>query len=180
MSAPTVIDEVKDLYRIIRLKELRRTEGVSFDVLNLEDIIRIDAVDRVIHAGGAFSPGSVGDVERPWYMHPHQDDNLIVLHGVRYVEINTPAHGRIEQFTVTPDKVLHGGEVVFDGGAMLVWPRGVFHRIISDKDLGSASINLATHYEGFDIDTNFSIYDLNTDTGDYKVIRKGSLDQYTD
>ena len=173
----TVIDEVRDLYRIIRLRPMRRTKGVCFDVVDLEQVVRIDAVDRVIHAGGAFSPGSVGGVERPWYMHPHQADNLLVLHGVRYVEIYTPAHGRIEQFTVTPDKVMHGAEVVCDGGAMLVWPCRVFHRIISDKELGSASVNLATHFPGFDIDTNFSIYDVDTGTGEYRMIRKGSLDQ---
>ena len=177
MTTTAVIDEVKDLYRIIRLEPLRRTEGVSFDAVDLEEVVSIDAIDRVIHAGGAFSPGSVGDVERPWYMHPHQADNLLVLHGVRYVEIYTPAHGRIEQFTVMPDKVIHGGEVVYEGGAIVVWPCNVFHRIISDKELGSASVNLATHSEGFDIDTNFSVYDLNTDTGESQVIRKGSLDQ---
>jgi hypothetical protein len=53
----------------------------------------------------------------------------------------------------------------------------VFHLITSDPIEGSASVNLATHYEGFDIETNFSIYDLDVDTGEYKVIRKGSLDQ---
>lgn len=172
-----MIDEIKDLYSIVKLKQLRRTEGVSFDAVDLKQVVRIDAIDRVIHAGGAFSPGSVGGVERPWYMHPHQADNLLVLHGVRYVEIYTPKHGGIEQFTVTPDKIIHGGEVVYEGGAILGWPCNVFHRVISDEELGSASVNLATHFAGFDINTNFSVYDVNTDTGEYHVIRKGSLDQ---
>ena len=43
---------------------------------------------------------------------------------------------------------------------MLVWPRGVFHRVRSDAELGSASVNLATRYEGIDMKTNFSIYDI--------------------
>jgi hypothetical protein len=177
MKKHVILEEVADLYRIVALRPLRRTAGVRFDMVQLEALLRIDALDRVIHEHGAVSPGPVGSIERPWYMHTAQDDNLLVLHGTRYVEIYTPAHGRVEQFTVTPDHVMRNGEVLHEGAAMLVWPRGVFHRIVSDAAEGSASINLATHYEGFDIETNFSIYDLDTETGEYHVIRKGSLDQ---
>jgi hypothetical protein len=59
---------------------------------------------------------------------------------------------------------------------MLSWPTHVFHRVLSGPE-GSAAVNLAYHHEGFDIRNNFSIYDLNTDTGDYSVIRAGHLDQ---
>ncbi|MBN2259899.1 MAG: hypothetical protein JW702_05120 [Clostridiales bacterium] len=172
-----IIAGVKDLYSVIKLKEFRRTPGVDFDVLVKSMVPKIDAIDRVIHKSGAISPGPVGEVERPWYMHTHQDDNLFVLHGKRFVEIYTPKHGKIERFVVAPDYVEHNGEIIFKGGVVLVWPKGVFHRIVSDKE-GSASLNLATHYEGFDIKTNFSIYDLNTETGEYKVIRKGEMDQW--
>jgi hypothetical protein len=109
-------------------------------------------------------------------MHPHQDDNLIVLNGERRVEIYTKKHGRIESFEVTPDRILRNNEPVIDGPAMLVWPRGVFHRIES-LDEGSASINFAVHYEGFDMRTNFSIYDLDLETDRFKVIREGFKDQ---
>ncbi|MBT3194241.1 MAG: hypothetical protein HN341_16980 [Verrucomicrobia bacterium] len=173
----TILEEVEGVYRIIALKSLRRTPGVKFDMVMLSSLLRIDAIDRVIHEGGAVSPGPVGDIERPWYMHTYQDDNLLVLHGTRHVEIYTPKHGQVEAFTVTADHVMRNGKVLHEGAAMLVWPRGVFHRIVSDPVEGSASLNLATHYDGFDIATNFSIYDLNTETGESRVIRKGSLDQ---
>jgi hypothetical protein len=62
---------------------------------------------------------------------------------------------------------------------MLVWPRGVFHRIRSDEKSGSASLNFAVRYEGFDIRTNFNIYDLNPADGEYWMIRAGYLDQPT-
>lgn len=171
-----IVAEVKDLYQVIKLKEFRRTEGVSFDIMDKSMIPKIDAIDRVLHTSGAVSPGAIGDVERPWYMHTFQADNLFVLQGTRYVEIYTPEHGKIEKFIVTPDYVEHNGERIYDGGAVLVWPRYVFHRIVSGET-GSASINLATHYDGFDIKTNFNQYDLNTETGEYKVIREGHLDQ---
>lgn len=172
-----IIDEVPRLYRVIALHNFRRTPGVYFDVMPTELIPRIDAIDRVIHEGGAISPGTVGDVLRPWYMHPAQDDNLIVLHGTRFVEIYTAAHGHIEEFEITPHYVKKNGTMLYKGEAVLVWPRGVFHRIKSSSENGSASINLATHYTGFDIRTNFNIFALDASSGQFHVIREGHLDQ---
>src|SRR5450830_1102978 len=123
-----VIHEIPGLYIVIRFTPLRRTEGVSFDLFPIRAMPRIDAIDRVIHGPGAFSPGSVGEVARPWYMHPHQDDHLIVLHGTRHVEIYTPAHGRVERFLAEPERIEMNGELLYDGPAALIWPRGVFHR----------------------------------------------------
>ena len=172
-----ILEEVKNLYKIVTLKEIRRTENVRFDALDTSIIPHIEGFDRVIHGPGALSPGSVGDVEHPWYMHPHQEDNLMVLHGTRYIDIYTPEHGKVEHFSVTADKVCRGDEVCYTGAAMLVWPRRVFHRILSCPKEGSASVNFAVRYDGFDIRTNFNIYDLNTETGESKVIREGHLDQ---
>ncbi len=171
-----IFEEVSGFYKIIRLKQFRKTEGVSFDILPLEALPRIDGVDRVIHKHQAISPGPVEGVDRPWYMHYDQDDYLMVLSGTRFVDIYNPEYGKMESFTVTADSVYKGDELVFDGPVMLVWPKGVFHRIRSGKE-GSSSLNFAIRYEKFDIKTNFSIYDLNTETGEYKVIRKGYLDQ---
>ena len=174
---PLVAEEVPGLYRIIPLRVLRQTPGVAFHSVPTSLLTAAGSIDRVLHEGGAVSPGPVGDVQRPWYMHTYQDDNLLVLHGKRHVEIYTPAHGKVERFLVTPHAVEKDGKPIFDGAAMLVWPRGVFHRIRSDSVEGSASLNFAVHYEGFNLRTNFSIYDLDTETGTYQVIREGHLDQ---
>ena len=157
-------------------KPFRKTPGVSFDILPKEIVPKVDAVDRVIHTKSAVSPGPVGNVALPWYMHPHQDDNLMVLQGVRHVEIYTRTHGKVESFEVTPDAIQQNGVTVYGGAALLVWPRGVFHRIKSGEQ-GSASVNLATHYQGIDMRTNFNIYDLDIETGEFEVIREGHLDQ---
>jgi hypothetical protein len=172
-----VLEEIKGLYRIITLKEIRRTEKVMFHMLDFSLIPCADGFDRVIHEPGALSPGSVGNVERPWYMHPHQEDNLMVLYGTRYIDIFTPEHGKVENFTVTADKVCRGDKVCYTGAAMLVWPRNVFHRIRSCPEKGSTAVNFAVRFDGFDIRTNFDIYDLDTVTGTYHVLREGHLDQ---
>jgi hypothetical protein len=176
MNMNGIFKEEEGLYKIIPLKLFRKTKGVSFDILPKEIVPKVDAVDRVIHSKSAVSPGPVGDVAEPWYMHPHQDDNLMVLQGVRHVDIYTTAHGKIESFVVTPNEIMQDGRTIYDGAALLVWPRGVFHRVKSLEE-GSASVNLATHYEGIDMRTNFNIYDLDIQTGKFKVIREGHLDQ---
>jgi hypothetical protein len=176
MTTNAIVAKVPGFYKVIALQPFRKTEGVSFDILPKDLIPKIDTIDRVIHRHKAVSPGPIGDVPEPWYMHPHQDDNLLVLQGTRYVDIYIRAHGRIESFVITPEKLEHNGKILYDGPALLVWPRAVFHRIKSGEE-GSASINLATHYEGIDMQTNFSIYDLDPETGIFKVIREGHLDQ---
>ncbi|MBI9104013.1 MAG: hypothetical protein JEY99_16470 [Spirochaetales bacterium] len=168
--------EQSHFYKILPMNAFRKTPGVEFHVMTKESIPRIDGVDRVIHKSAAISPGPVGSVARPWYMHPHQDDNLLVLSGERVVDIYKPSIGKIFTFRVTPDEIWLDDACIYSEPAILVWPRGVFHRIISGSN-GSASLNLATRYEGFDIRTNFSIYTLDTDTGSYSEIRKGDLDQ---
>ena len=172
-----MVDQVEGLYQIVPLEPMRQTKGVRFHSLTGKMLPKIDAIDRVLHESGALSPGSVGKVERPWYMHPHQADNLMVLHGIRYVDLYTHQNGRIEHFIVAPDYIKKENKVVVEGSAMLVWPRGVFHRIVSDETLGSASVNLATHYPGFDMDYEFNIYDVDVQKGAHWIIREGHLDQ---
>ena len=175
-----VIHEVPGLYRVIRFLPLRRTKSVSFDFFPLRAILRIDAIDRVIHGPRAFSPGSVGNVARPWYMHPHQEDHLLVMHGERVVELWSERHPRIVRFHVSAGRILRDGKPTSGGPAMLAWPVRVFHRIQSDPLLGSASLNFAARHPGYDVLTNFNIYDLNPETGESKVIREGYKDQPED
>lgn len=171
-----VIEEVKGLYQVIQFEDFRKTPGVTFNIMPQHIIQRADSLDRVIHSSKAISPGPIGNTVRPWYMHDYQDDNLAVLYGTREVDIYSPAHGKIEHFTVTANDVFRNGELIAKGGAMLVWPKGVFHRIVSGEE-GSASINLAIHYEGWDVRNNFNIYQVNTDTGEYEMVREGFKDQ---
>lgn len=171
-----VVAKMDNLYAVVALKNFRNTPGVMFDLVPRGLIGRISSIDRVIHANEAVSPGPVGDVDRPWYMHPNQDDNLIVMYGKRHVDLYARKHGRIESFVVSPEVIEHDGKVLYQGEAMLVWPRNVFHRIQSGQG-GSASMNFAVHYEGFSIQTNFNIYGLDAETGKFEVVRYGHEDQ---
>lgn len=171
-----VIKEIEGLFKIIKLKEFRKTEGVRFDIVPNEVFENISGIDRVIHQSSAVSPGPIKDVERPWYMHTGQFDNLIVLHGERHVDLYNTEHGKVEHLVVRSDKIYHNDELVTEEPAMLVWPPGVFHRVESKKE-GSASLNFAARTNSFNIDDNFSIYAVDTNKGEYKVIREGFKDQ---
>lgn len=171
------MEKVDNLFEIVHLRRFRKTEGVIFDVFTKELIEPISGIDRVIHQSNAVSPGKIGDVDRPWYMHPHQSDNLLVLHGERHIDLYSREHGKVESFVVTPTEVFQNGKLICDVPGMLIWPPYVFHRVES-KENGSASVNFAYREKGFDIKNNFNIYDLNTETGEYKVIRKGFKDQF--
>ena len=168
------------LYRLIPLRTLRETAGVKFHEIVPSDIPKIHGIDRVIHGPNSISPGPIEDtnppIKRPWYMHTGQDDNLLVLQGTRYVDIFNPKTKETASFIVTPDKVYKNDKLYYNGPAMVVWPAGIFHRIISGAE-GSISLNFAKRTKNFDISNNFNIYDLNKETGEYKLLKDGSDDQ---
>ena len=175
MHADEILASLDGLYRVTALQTYRRTPGVLFDAVPLESIASIQAIDRVLHERGAISPGAVGEVARPWYRHNGQDDNLVVLAGYRDVELFRD--GRLVRFRVTPERIEQDGAVLADRAAMLSWPSNVYHRIVSSPEHGSASINLAVRHPWFDWQTEFNIYDLDTDSGRARVVREGHLDQ---
>lgn len=177
MPSEWIVEEVEGLYSIIRLKVLRKTEGVDFDIVPILQLKSVAAVDRVIHRSGAISPGATAGMARPWYMHPDQEDHLLVMHGARTVELWSAGHPAPVRFRVTAQGVRREGGPATDGPAMLAWPTSVFHRIESDPIAGSASLNFAVRHTGYDVLTNFNIYDLDPVTGIHRVIREGRLDQ---
>lgn len=160
------------------LPPLRSTPNVEFNVVPVLD--GLDSIDRVRHHPGAYSPSVANSDERPWYMHPDQEDNLLVCEGKRVVELYTKEHGLV-RFEVTPDRLLQceSGRsecrIIYQGPHIFGWPQDVFHRVHSPE--GSVSINFARHLPGFDMSTNFNIYELNVETGEYAVLREGHLDQ---
>jgi len=165
---------MSDTYKILPADKLRHTKDVLFHKVPLVD--GVDALTRVEHGAEASSPGAVGEVERPWYMHAHQEDNLIVFRGTRHVDLYSRNERKVLHFDVTPDKIVLDGKVMHEGPAILSWPVNVFHRVKSGED-GSMSLNFAARSEGFDIRTNFNIYDLDIESGEFKMIREGHLDQ---
>jgi hypothetical protein len=175
MNREEVLHQVDGFYKITALRPYRKTAGVIFDAVPVKDLTCVEALDRVVHDLGALSPGTVSGVERPWYLHDAQEDNLVVLAGFR--DIDLYKNGELVRFRLTPQRLEITGKEYFDRPVMLSWSTGVFHRIQSSAEKGSASLNIPVRRAGFDLKTNFNIYDLDLQTGESRVIREGHLDQ---
>ena len=168
-----IVKKVEGLFHIIPLEVLRKTENVDFNIMPL--LPEFNGIDVVTHWPGAHSPWDVWEKTNLWYMHTGQEDNLVTLHGSRNVELYTKKHGKIEKFEISHKQIKWNGEVVFDGPAVLGWPTNVFHR--NSYPEGSVSMNFAVRTSNFNLDTEFNIYDVDTTTGEYEVVRLGKLDQ---
>lgn len=169
--------EKLDFFEVQKLKTFRSTPGVSFDLYPSSEIQNINSIDRVIHKKEASSPCKIGNVLKPWYMHPNQEDHLMVLYGERSVDLFDPKTKQFVNLIVSPDKIFLNGKMLYDNACILVIKRGIFHRVTSGKS-GSSSINFAKHFENFDLNSNFHIYDLNLETCEFTIIREGFKDQY--
>ena len=165
---------IENLCFIIPLKPLRSTPNVNF--FSVEEVVDgLSGIDLVIHEPGGKSPLIANDDTWYWYMHTDQEDKLVVHNGRRHVELYSSKHGQAEAFEVTADAIYHNGTKIHEGAAILGWDPLVFHRVHSPE--GSISTNYAKRLEGFDIDTNFNIYNLDCESGEYTMVRLGSLDQ---
>ena len=163
------------LFHVIPFELLRHTDNVDFHSIPYLD--QINSMDRVIHSPWAISPWKVWEVSEWWYMHPAQEDNLITTSGNRIVELYHPKFSdwKIERFELSDKFIKHNWKIICDWPWILGWPTWIYHRNKSPE--GSASLNLWIRFEGFDIDTEFNIYDINQKTWEIKMIRKGSIDQ---
>ncbi|KJU85090.1 hypothetical protein MBAV_002716, partial [Candidatus Magnetobacterium bavaricum] len=68
------------------------------------------------------------------------------------------------------------GELIYEGPAMLAWSPGVFHRVCSGAE-GSLSLNFAIHHDGFSLEDNFDIYEVDVAGATCRVVRHGYADQ---
>jgi hypothetical protein len=132
------------MFELIPYEKFRDTPSVRFFDITVAES---NARDLVIHAGPAVSPPdeqSTGAWQ--FYLHPHQEDNLLALHGGRTFYLvnfgwNYPYH------IVRLDT----------GGDILRIPPGTFHRSVSDPD-GSVVLNQAVRDQGASVVREFRVY----------------------
>jgi hypothetical protein len=106
-----------------------------------------NARDLVVHSGPAISPpnhSESGDWQ--FYLHPHQEDNLLAASGGRTFYLVNFAW----------DQPFHIVRLAA-GGDILRIPPGTFHRSISDLD-GSVVLNQAVRDQGASLTREFRVY----------------------
>jgi hypothetical protein len=132
------------MFELIPYEKFRDTPSVRFFDITVPTS---NARDLVVHTGPAVSPPDDTDTGAwQFYLHPHQEDNLLALHGGRTFYLvnlgwNYPFHiVRLEC-----------------GGDILRIPPGTFHRSVSDPD-GSLVLNQAVREEGASVVREFRVY----------------------
>lgn len=132
------------MFELIPYEKFRDTPDVRFYDITVGNS---NARDLVVHAGPAVSPPD-DPASGAWqfYLHPHQEDNLLALQGGRTFYLvnfgwNYPFHiVRLET-----------------GGDILRIPPGTFHRSVSDAE-GSVVLNQAVREPGASVVREFRVY----------------------
>ena len=131
------------MFELLSYKKFRDTPSVRFfDITIAESNVR----DLVVHQGPAISPPNSEDGYWQFYLHSHQEDNLLAISGGRTFYLvnftwNYPYHiVRLES-----DREI------------LRIPRGTFHRSVSDTH-GSVVMNQAVRDPQASIAGEFRVY----------------------
>ena len=132
------------MFELIPYQRFRDTPAVRFFDVTIADS---NARDLVVHSGPAISPPDHSETGAwQFYLHPHQEDNLLAVQGGRTFFLvnfrwNYPFHiVRLEA-----------------GGDILRIPPGTFHRSISDEE-GSVVMNQAVREPEASVAREFRVY----------------------
>jgi hypothetical protein len=131
------------MFELIPYHKFRDTPKVRFFDITISSS---NARDLVFHDGPAISPNNTAESCWQFYLHPHQEDNLLALSGGRtFYLVNFkweyPFHMvRLEA-----------------GGDILRIPPGTFHRSVSDPQ-GSLVLNQAVRAANATVEHEFRVY----------------------
>ena len=149
------------MFELIPYERFRDTPAVRFFDVTIDSS---NARDLVIHSGPAISPpndAKTGDWQ--FYLHPHQEDNLLAASGGRTFYLVNLAWD--EPFHIV--RLAAGGDI-------LRIPPGTFHRSISDLD-GSVVLNQAVREQGASLTREFRVYNSGRIPALRLVTTKGAI-----
>jgi len=132
------------VFELLSYERFRDTPSVRFfDVT----VASSNARDLVIHSGPAVSPPDDAETGAwQFYLHPHQEDNLLAAGGGRTFYL----------VNLSWDEPFHIVRLE-SGGDILRIPPGTFHRSISDPE-GSVVLNQAVREAGVSLVREFRVY----------------------
>jgi hypothetical protein len=131
------------MFKMLPYEKFRDTPGVKFFDIT---VAASNARDLVFHQGPAVSPNDSEDGSWQFYMHSHQEDNLLALSGGRTFYLVNFSWSR-------PFHIVR----LEANGDILQLPPGTFHRSISDLN-GSLVLNQAVRDQVATLETEFRVY----------------------
>jgi hypothetical protein len=131
------------MFKLMPYQKFRDTPGVKFFDITVQNS---NARDLVFHRGPAVSPNDSDDGSWQFYMHAHQEDNLLAVAGGRTFYL----------VNFDWDQPFHIVRLEADGDILQI-PPGTFHRSVSDPD-GSLVINQAVRDKEAILEVEFRVY----------------------
>jgi hypothetical protein len=133
----------KNVFELLSYKKFRDTPSVRFfDITVPESNVR----DLVVHQGPAISPPDSDEGYWQFYLHSHQEDNLLAISGGRtFYLVNFTWNYPYHLVRLESDREI------------LRIPRGTFHRSVSDRN-GSIIMNQAVRDVEATVASEFRVY----------------------
>lgn len=131
------------MFDLIPYRKFRDTPSVRFFDITIP---KSNARDLVFHDGPATSPNNTVEGHWQFYMHPHQEDNLLALSGGRTFYL----------VNFTWECPFHMVRLQANGDILRI-PPGTFHRSISDSE-GSLVLNQAVRTDQATVTREFRVY----------------------
>jgi hypothetical protein len=131
------------MFKLVPYQKFRDTPGVKFFDITVKNS---NARDLVFHQGPAISPNDSDDGSWQFYMHAHQQDNLLAVAGGRTFYL----------VNFDWDQPFHIVRLEANGDILQI-PPGTFHRSVSDLD-GSLVINQAVRDQVAKVEVEFRVY----------------------
>lgn len=131
------------MFDLIPYQKFRDTPSVRFFDITIPNS---NARDLVFHDGPATSPNNSAEGFWQFYMHPHQEDNLLALSGGRTFYL----------VNFTWEYPFHLVRLQANGDILRI-PPGTFHRSVSDPG-GSLVLNQAVRSNQTTIASEFRVY----------------------
>ncbi|MBF2080396.1 MAG: redox protein [Synechococcales cyanobacterium T60_A2020_003] len=131
------------MFELIPYHKFRDTPSVRFFDVTIPNS---NARDLVFHEGPAVSPNNDPQGYWQFYLHPHQEDNLLALTGGRTFYLVNFAW----------EHPFHIVRLEANGDILRI-PPGTFHRSVSDPE-GSLVLNQAVRSAEATVESEFRVY----------------------
>ncbi|MCW6038428.1 redox protein [Spirulina subsalsa FACHB-351] len=131
------------MFEFLPYQKFRDTPQVRFFDITIPDS---NARDLVFHDGAAISPNNSETGDWQFYLHPHQEDNLLALTGGRTFYLVNFAW----------EQPFHIVRLVANGDILRI-PPGTFHRSVSDPG-GSLVLNQGVRTVEATVESEFRVY----------------------
>lgn len=148
------------MFELLSYNKFRDTPSVRFFDITIPDS---NVRDLVAHQGAAISPPNSNEGDWEFYLHPHQEDNLLAVSGGRtFYLVNFSWRNPFHIVRLESER------------EMLRIPRGTFHRSVSDPN-GSIVINQAVRDNGAVTAREFRVYNSGKIPRLFKLLKSLNL-----